>query len=546
MKMKPIYVLIAALAAGFASCTPAETVGVTGVTVAETLDLRIGAKDSETLTAVIEPRDATNRKVTWSIDDESVATVDPNTGKVTAVDSGTATVTATTADGGLTDDCVVTVTWLKTPAEVDGNAAFATLDADAAQNDVYKQKKSQKRGVATNFLITNMPDLLGPGVSWCYDWGGDYRADRWANLKKNGMVYAPMGWNNNPGLSSLKSNKSEGTEYVLGYNEPNLRDQANMSPTTAAGRWTGFVSNAKAAGIKIVSPAMCYGNTTGYSDPVVWFDEFLRKTGVSLDDMDAIAGHTYMPNTPGVKAFARKFAKYGKPFWLTEFCHANNTISTDRAQHMSFMSEIITWLEADPAIGKYSWFMDSGYGKQGGNCELIDRSDPSQPLENGRPQPGVLNELGLLYISASSLDKTTYYSVGENIPAEHYSDSSATEPASAEDGWVATVVPYITTDSKGTLEIHFGTDCMVEYLIDVPKDGTYRLDVRYATARPLKMAFATEKVEDQTVEFESTGANDTWKTAGVKVYMRKGKQTIRLSYMSGMARINWIRFTSPE
>ncbi len=67
MKMKPIYVLIAALAAGFASCTPAETVGVTGVTVAETLDLRIGAKDSETLTAVIEPQDATNRKVTWSI-----------------------------------------------------------------------------------------------------------------------------------------------------------------------------------------------------------------------------------------------------------------------------------------------------------------------------------------------------------------------------------------------------------------------------------------------------------------------------------------------
>lgn len=544
-KMRPIYAGAVALAALLAACNPAETVRVTGVAIAGTLELRVGVKDTETLAAVIEPENATNRSVTWSSDNEAVATVDAATGLVRAVDEGTATVTATTAEGGYTADCTVTVTWEKVPGRVDGNATFADLD-QAAKNDLYKQKKSEKRGTATNFLITNMPDLLGPGVSWCYDWGGDYRADRWEKLRRNGMVYAPMGWSGNPTVSSLEQNRSEGAEYVLGYNEPNLRDQANMSPSYAANLWRGFVSNAKAAGMKIISPAMCYGNTTNYSDPVVWLDEFLAKDGVSLDDIDGIAGHTYMPNTSGVKAFARKFAKYGKPFWLTEFCHANGTISTDRSQHLSFMSEIITWLEADPAVGKYSWFMDSGYGDKGGNCELIDRSDPSKPLDRYNPQAGVLNELGVLYISASSLDKTTCYNVGENIPAEHYSDSSATESASSAEGWKSSVVPYPTTDGAGTLEIHFGTGCWVEYRVDVPEDGTYRLDVRYTSERPLKMTLTTKKIEDQSVEFEPTGAIDAWKTSGAKVYMAKGIQTIRLSYSSGMARINWLRITSPN
>lgn len=61
------------------------------------------------LTAVVYPTNAANKNVTWTSDNNDVATVD-STGLVTAKAVGKATITATTEDGGHTDTCVVTVT----------------------------------------------------------------------------------------------------------------------------------------------------------------------------------------------------------------------------------------------------------------------------------------------------------------------------------------------------------------------------------------------------------------------------------------------------
>ena len=61
------------------------------------------------LTAKVSPLTATDRSVTWSTSNASVATVDQN-GKVTAVAAGTATITATSnADSTKTGSCTVTV-----------------------------------------------------------------------------------------------------------------------------------------------------------------------------------------------------------------------------------------------------------------------------------------------------------------------------------------------------------------------------------------------------------------------------------------------------
>ena len=67
------------------------------------------------LTATVEPIDATNKKVTWSSSAPGVATVDAS-GNVTAVAEGTATITATTDDGGKTATCTVTVAHAHKPA----------------------------------------------------------------------------------------------------------------------------------------------------------------------------------------------------------------------------------------------------------------------------------------------------------------------------------------------------------------------------------------------------------------------------------------------
>ena len=81
---------------------------VTNITLDKT-ELSLYTEGSETLTATIEPDNATNKNVTWSSNNEAVATVD--NGKVTAVKEGTATITVTAQDGsGVSASCSVTVT----------------------------------------------------------------------------------------------------------------------------------------------------------------------------------------------------------------------------------------------------------------------------------------------------------------------------------------------------------------------------------------------------------------------------------------------------
>ena len=83
-----------------------QTVPVTGVSLPSSISMTAGEKTR--LTATVEPSNATNRAITWMCSPESVAKVDAD-GNVTALQSGTATVTVTTKDGGKTASCVVTV-----------------------------------------------------------------------------------------------------------------------------------------------------------------------------------------------------------------------------------------------------------------------------------------------------------------------------------------------------------------------------------------------------------------------------------------------------
>ena len=89
------------------SVTPPDPVAVTGVSLNKNATtIAIGA--NETLTATITPANADNQAVTWSSNNTAVASVD-QTGKVTGVSAGTATITVTTQDGNKTATCTVTV-----------------------------------------------------------------------------------------------------------------------------------------------------------------------------------------------------------------------------------------------------------------------------------------------------------------------------------------------------------------------------------------------------------------------------------------------------
>ena len=88
------------------------TIAVSGVSLSKT-SMTLVEGDSETISATVSPSNATNQTVSWSSSPSDVASVDG--GKVTALKPGKATVTVTTADGGKTATCSVTVEAKKIP-----------------------------------------------------------------------------------------------------------------------------------------------------------------------------------------------------------------------------------------------------------------------------------------------------------------------------------------------------------------------------------------------------------------------------------------------
>ena len=79
----------------------------TGVTVTPT-NQTINVGKTFTITPTVTPDNATDKSIICTSSDDTIATVDDN-GKVTALMEGTATITATTNDGGFTASCVITV-----------------------------------------------------------------------------------------------------------------------------------------------------------------------------------------------------------------------------------------------------------------------------------------------------------------------------------------------------------------------------------------------------------------------------------------------------
>ncbi|MBQ8099742.1 MAG: Ig domain-containing protein [Paludibacteraceae bacterium] len=145
---------------------------VTGVTLSQSEAAMTVGGDALTLTATVAPDDATDKTVTWTSSDPTVATVAD--GVVTAVAAGTATITATATNGNddTADDktatCTVTVTepaslvpvTLPDGAEIQQWYAAGTDNGESANvawvgNDVYIS------GIFANFPDAWIKGTLG-------------------------------------------------------------------------------------------------------------------------------------------------------------------------------------------------------------------------------------------------------------------------------------------------------------------------------------------------------------------------------------------------
>ena len=400
------------------------------------------------------------------------------------------------------------------------NPADPTKPTDET-NVVDQMSKSAKRGVSFSFTqLTDLP-LLSPYISWDYNWGNTPTEEAALWFDANEMDYCPMCWNGNYSADKIRAFVAAHpkTKYLLAFNEPNLKNQANMTPAQAAALWPPVVALAKELNLKLVSPAMNYGTLDGYSDPIKWLDEFFALPNVSIDDVDVIAIHCYMSSSSAVQGFVEKFEKYNKPIWMTEFCAWEPTPGSVTTQ-MDYMCAVLHYLEKNPKVERYAWFIPRTNDK-------VDSAPYMQLLTHDYPAD--LTELGKMYCWFSPMDKDVWLRASRPIFASEYVDVAN----NAMPLRPSTDTEMIQQIGHGGLMItNFSAGQQLTYQVYVP-ETTSQISVRYCGYSNSICEVLVDGESANFIDMPRNGSSTDWISASTPLPLKAGKHTITLSLFSG-------------
>ncbi|XP_052782745.1 uncharacterized protein LOC128218991 [Mya arenaria] len=238
--------------------------------------------------------------------------------------------------------------------------------------------RSWKKGVTAYAPKLRCDDFKAlSNISWWYDWSSNldrYDHARTLNNCPPNMDMAPM---HVPMIKTIWKNGthptlSPGAKYVLGYNEPDHADQADLTPKQAADFWPEV--ERLSAGLPLISPV-----TAGQDFP--WLDEFFRLCNNCR--VDYIGAHMYRCNADQIMSFLQQLhRRYHKKVWLTEFACPH---TTDENDHLHLMQTLLPRLEAANYVYRYSWFSARFHGTAFvSNSTSLLHSDSSTLTKIGR------------------------------------------------------------------------------------------------------------------------------------------------------------------
>ena len=411
--------------------------------------------------------------------------------------------------------------------------------AIAAVAAVAQPPRSAKRGVSENgFNHVEEIDALSPGAGWFYNWGNlpnSYIAD--VVGPGTDMEFVPMIWSANFNEQALRDYLTEhpGVKYLLGYNEPNFRNQANMTPDSAARLWPIVEQIARDYDLKLVAPALNYSSEAladgRVYQPNDWMDAFLAAYPEA--HFDYLALHCYMNSSAAQLSYVENFAKrYGKQVWLTEFCSWEGNV--DSATQKRTMVQKIQDLELSPYVYRYAWFK-----AKGSNSAPYYRLLINQNMLTHEPPLGTLSGAGRIYVNMSSFDTTYYWRPAQVIPAKDYVYSQG-------------VGIELNSDSQSSqvLQIsEFDVYAKAQYMLEVPVTGNYDLKLRvssraFLNSPEIRVYCDGEQVADQVLPVTGmTESQDVWKTQLIAaIPLPAGKHRIELrSARSTTCKLGWLR-----
>ena len=226
---------------------------------------------------------------------------------------------------------------------------------------------SQRKGVSTWNFAGATQALADSGASWYYNWGA----------APNGIAapasvsYVPMIWGAASVTSATLSQVGQEGHVLLGFNEPDLGSQSNMTVSQALDLWPKLM----ATGMTLGSPAVSSGAAT----PGGWLDQFMAGAKARGYRVDFIAVHWYGgdfdtgPAVQQLESYLQAiYARYHLPIWLTEFALTSYSGGTAtfpaEAQQAAFLTAATKMLDGLSYVQRYAWFAlptSSGSGTTG-------------------------------------------------------------------------------------------------------------------------------------------------------------------------------------
>ena len=250
---------------------------------------------------------------------------------------------------------------------------LAVSFADAATLTTKRGLGAGAGGPHPQFFNYTKYQLLN--VSWYYDWG----------VRPTPLIvdlpFTPMFWSAFC-LTNVSSPKCgtppAGSTHVLGFNEPDLDVQSNMTVEQALAAWPLLVAESKRLGGALIgSPAMA-------RDPVTtWLPEFMAQVG---DTVNFTTLHWYKScdSAMFIRDVRDLINKYNKPVWITEFNTqwGEKPYAYTQAETIAFLRDVFKFLDFEPMVHRYALF-DVKVG----------------PGAIFFPENGSLTETGLFYAS---------------------------------------------------------------------------------------------------------------------------------------------------
>jgi hypothetical protein len=211
------------------------------------------------LAAAVAPESASDSSISWTSSDASIVSVS-ETGRLTAGKAGTATVTATAADGGRSDACEITVAPLFAGYHKDGSLARPCYWEGERLHELSGNHLDKEYAYSPAAWSEGTVYLAGYfhggpiGMNLPCFWRGDTLCSLAGEIRGNGYASSIVIANGAPYISGYY--EKSGMDVACYWEETTLHDLAGADPAGRARAYAIAVSNGT-----VYAAGFCYDGT---------------------------------------------------------------------------------------------------------------------------------------------------------------------------------------------------------------------------------------------------------------------------------------------